>query len=445
MDPQAKSNESRPIYNCHTHIFTLNDVPDKFSKGMLLITIPISFLKKSGILRWLIKILPKIIFRYNDGLERMANLVRHTFDPNSNKERSQEEIFNNLQSYYPKHTKFVVLTMDMDYMINGKKCKKENSNFYHQLENLAKMKSKPAYKDLIYPFIHVDPRRLEEQNEEYLDNVKVYVQQKGFAGIKIYPALGYFPFDRRLKDIYDFALEKNLPITTHSMVGTVYFRGCKKELLNTNKFTHPKTNKDLPGKHPKYYTQHFTHPLNYECFFRPDFLAKEWGIREADAIKYQKLKFCFGHYGGSKEWLRFLQDPWIPQQKDSLDLKKWDHRIEKRGLWQYVKSLLSTNQKNSTYSWFSYITDMICKNEDRNLYADISYILWNKDLFPLLKILLETREHLRKHLLLGTDFYVVAQKSAERELTINLRGYLGEELFKQISEINPIDFLKRNP
>jgi hypothetical protein len=49
---------------------------------------------------------------------------------------------------------------------------------------------------------------------------------------------------------------------------------------------------------------------------------------------------------------------------------------------------------------------------------------------------------MKKRILFGTDYYVVTQKGAERELSIGIRSYLGEELFFQIAEDNVKEFLK---
>jgi hypothetical protein len=63
-------------------------------------------------------------------------------------------------------------------------------------------------------------------------------------------------------------------------------------------------------------------------------------------------------------------------------------------------------------------------------------------MFPLLKVILENNDRIRTHTLFGSDFYVVSKAGAERDLCLQLRGYLGEELFRQIAEVNPRNFLK---
>jgi uncharacterized protein len=43
--------------------------------------------------------------------------------------------------------------------------------------------------------------------------------------------------------------------------------------------------------------------------------------------------------------------------------------------------------------------------------------------------------------LFGTDYYMVEQETSERAFGLNLRGELGEVLWKQIAEDNPKNFL----
>jgi predicted TIM-barrel fold metal-dependent hydrolase len=54
------------------------------------------------------------------------------------------------------------------------------------------------------------------------------------------------------------------------------------------------------------------------------------------------------------------------------------------------------------YSWFSIICDLM--RTYKNVYADISYTLNDITLLPLLKMILEVDENIRKKVLFGTDF-----------------------------------------
>jgi len=85
------------------------------------------------------------------------------------------------------------------------------------------------------------------------------------------------------------------------------------------------------------------------------------------------------------------------------------------------------------------VTQMVIDKYE-NVYADISFILHDETLFPLLKFILED-EKVRYKVLFGSDYYVVSQKDTEKDLHFNLRGYLGETLFELISNENPRKFL----
>lgn len=435
------SEENYTIYNSHVHTFNLNHVHNKFTKGMFLfnLVIPISFFRRFGLLRWILRRLEN---SRNQTIKRLAYFIIHAYNVEANRVKSQKEILADLKSYYPRRTKFIVLTMDLDFMINGKEQK--NSRFNDQLRDLVKMKDTKVNKNIVYPFIHADPRRIEKY-PFFQKRLRVYLQKKIFYGIKIYPALGYFPFDKRLKPVYDFALEHNLPITSHCSIGPVFYRGKRKHFKNhdfyrNNALYHPKTGKKLPGRKPKYYTQHFTHPLNYLCLFDSEFLSEYWNISREEAEKYKKLKICLGHFGGSDEWMKYLKDPWNPRKKSPLNIKEWNHTIEREGFWYRWSRFFFPKSPQERPSWFSIISEMLLKYP--NLYADVSYSLSDAEMDPLLKLLLTKNKKLGKKILFGTDFYMVSTQGAERELSIRLRSYLGEELFKQIANENPKVFIK---
>jgi predicted TIM-barrel fold metal-dependent hydrolase len=415
-------NQNAPayFYNAHTHIFTLNHVPDKFAKGyfgFFGFTIKLSWLKRVGILRWLIKTIPKIKRSDYDVAERMINLIKHG-GGNTGEGRSQEKIFNALQAYYPEGTRFIVLPMDMEYMNAGK----VPEPYSTQIEQLAGLKGKTEYSDLIFPFVFADPRRISQQ-PEYLGNLLDWLSSKIFSGIKMYPALGYWPFNQQLEMVYDYALEHNIPIISHCVRGVVHDRG-KKLFAN-----HPiKTEAALPGKKAKEYTSHFTHPINFHALLDSTIITQYWGKKK----DYSKLKVCIAHFGGSDEWRKYLMNPWVADNDNSMQEKHASLKIEN---WCFE---LETSASN--YSWFTVIKDMIEKYE--NVYADISFMLYDRELWPLLKLLLTTNPDLRERVLFGTDYYVVAQKGTERELSIGIRSYLGEELFYQIARKNVDRFLE---
>jgi predicted TIM-barrel fold metal-dependent hydrolase len=400
------------IINCHAHCFTLDHAPDYFAKNYF--PVKLSWLKRSRILNWFVRNAAGFMKESGDMLERLSNLLTYGNHP------QQEDIIKKLLSYYPVGSKFVLLTMDMDYMAAGKPKK----HYIQQLHELASVKQKEPFRDIIYPFIFADPRRIVEQ-PNYLAIMEEYIKSGVFQGIKFYPALGYWPFDKALRPVYEMALAYDVPLLYHCAKGIVHYRG-KKQYT-----THPFDDRlVLPSTKPKEFTAHFTHPVNFECLLNEDMLSRLWAISKAEASKFSRLKICIGHHGGDDEWDRYLQYPWYrdvarqDSQYQSLQPENWSFEIGPR---------------EGQYSWFSIICDLMKKYP--NVYSDVSYTLYKDSCYPLLKVMLENDDDLSEKLLFGTDFYVVSKAASEREFSINLRGYLGEKLFWKLADKNPKRYL----
>lgn len=432
MPEQNNTTSPAPyIINCHAHCFTIYHVPEYFPKKLFFLywLLPISWIIKNRFVRKAVKALNykwlrKILFLKEETVQRIS-LFAEYFDERIN---SQEKVIKYLQSFYPAKTRFVLLTMDMEYMGAGKPQKK----FEEQLKELEDLKKQPQYSNIIYPFVFADPRR------PNVTNLIVNKLMEGnFTGIKIYPALGYFPFDIRLREIYIYACEHQVPIMTHCIKGVVYFRGSKTEAFN-GETIHPlkRINQPLVGDKAEEYTVNFTHPLNFECLLNHTILKELWG---QDAPDLSKLKICLGHYGGDNEWMKYLTDPWLPS---SYTDGKWQP-LDVTHPWfdEEKKGKLDTR----AYSWFSICNELMFKYP--NVYADISYIVSNPDIYPMLKMVLTMPYYARiKHkILFGTDYFVVAKEGSDRELSIKLRAFLGEQLYEQIAFTNPKAFLAITP
>jgi len=412
------------IINTHSHCFTIEHVPDYFVKRLFILyrLFPIRWIIKHQFIRTVIRWLDKKWLVNLLGLGSSIDRIRifaEYFELGT-----QEKMINYLQSFYPKGTRLVLLTMDMEFMAAGKPA----SNFDQQLNELAKLKQNEKYKNLIYPFVFADPRRANVSGI-----VKENINSGLFQGIKIYPALGYYPFDKRLKEVYEFALEKNLPITTHCIKGVVYFRGSKKEAFG-GAGTHPLSGQQLFGKKAEDYTLNFTHPLNFECLLNHELLKKLWG---EDAPDLRNLKICLGHYGGDDEWMKYLTVPWLPNSYVDggvFSPRDVDHP------WFDPPKPKKLEEKRA-YSWFSVISELMKKYP--NVYADISYTLKNEAVFPMLKMVLTMPYYkdIRDRVLFGTDYFVVSKVGSDREMSIKIRTFLGESLFRKIAEENPQKFL----
>ena len=354
------------IHNCHIHTFSNQNVPDGFLAFNLL-----KYLRSGRRAAFVSKLLRRIIpFTDNDKLERLATFLDY------GAKESQKIIFQTIRAFYPqKHTKFVVLSLDMDQMGAGSAPK----DYLHQLAELESLRGQ--YPQAIIPFINADPRR-----EGIAALVQEYINRRYFGGIKLYPPLGYYPFDQRLRPVYRFAEAKQLPIITHCSRGGITFKG----KITPQMRVHPKTGQHLAGNSPASFSDNYTHPENYR-----------WVLEE-----FPTLKLSFAHYGGGKEWYKYLHHPRFAEKDEK--------------------------------SWLKIISDFI--EAYPNVYADIAFTAADENLWPLLKVLLNTPK-LREKILFGSDVYMAQLVGSEREFSIGLRGYLGEDDYRQIAEINPKRFL----
>ncbi len=352
------------IYNCHIHTFNENDIARKYLPlGLVRFLATTTGFQTIGFLLNLLNPLTS-----NDQFRKYVRFVK------IGRYKAQKEIFEECQKFYPVNSKFIVLAMDMAYMNAGKVPR----SYMEQLGELAELKR--AYPDAILPFVHLDPRR-----PDMMDMLRKCIEEWGYSGIKIYPSVGYFPYDPRLTPAYEYAERNNLPVISHcSPFNPTHNKGWPweiKALLSGSKIP-----LDLDTCNRKRLCSNFANPLNYKFVLE----------------KHTKLRLCLAHFGSEHYWHQFLDHP---EDKDS---------------------------------WLLLIKDMM--EEHKNLYADISFTLNNREFFPLLKVLLSDPK-INEQILFGSDYYMVETKATERCFGIDLRGYLGEKKFRTISYDNPRRFL----
>ena len=147
-------------------------------------------------------------------------------------------------------------------------------------------------------------------------------------------------------------------------------------------------------------------PYRADLFTRPDAFVP---VMRA----FPKLRICLAHFGGQADWRAYAQG------QAPLGDENWQVRIRR----------------------------MIGSGEWPNLWTDISYTLFYfDDYIPFLRLFLTGDEphhdRLRKRVLFGSDYYMTRQeKLSEREICFRLRNALGEEVFRQIAEVNPAIWL----
>ena len=354
------------ITNSHAHIFTFDHVPEKF----LPLRLVRYFAKKKRyirVARFLSNLWP---WSDKDVLDRFASFVRQGY------EKSQEDILKGLMRFYPKNTRFVLLPMDMEYMKAGKPKK----GYLDQVKELRELKKDEKYTDILLPFVFAHPER-----PGVTEHVKEYIEEHKFSGIKIYPPLGYYPFDDRLDDVYAFAEENQVPVMTHCSHPVVFYKGkIRKEWRK-----HPLTGETLKKEKNRKFADNWTHPDNYKEVFR----------------KFPKLKLCYGHFGGSSEWKKYYE---------------------------------FTEEKEYQESWYYKIRQMI--KQHPNAFADVSYSLAEEGLYPMLKLIMLDK-NLREKVLFGSDFYMAKIEGKEFKFSVELRTEMGEKDFWQIAETNPGRYL----
>lgn len=365
-----------PVYtNIHTHIFNVECAPRRFM-GIPLPRFVFNRQAVRRVTRWMKRLLPG----KRDRLERLANLLI------VGTRRNQEEVWHDLLQAYPHmRTRFVVLTLDMDLMEAGTL----KNNYETQIEQLYRVKR--SYPEQLLPFISIDPRK------QYPGGVYGYLEKQmprfGFVGLKIYPALGFYPFAPGLEDAYRFAVERKLPVMVHCNKTGIWFQGeIRNEHLYPESFNKSVPRHDYSAQKDlknKVFKNNFSDPSNYgevlEIF--PD------------------LKLCFSHYGGASEMLK-AGPGGSSSEKDNFYLK---------------------------------IREMIKKHE--NVYADIAYTLGDID--DIGDILLKDLEDekIRERLLFGTDFFLALQERSERGLLDHLLKIIPADFYYQIAVTNPDNFL----
>lgn len=355
--------------------------------------------------------------------------------------KKQYKIFHTLTRQYPLHTRFVILPMDMDYMDAGK----PRCNYMEQLTELKKLRRNNP--ETALPFVFADPRRL-SADPGYADMVKTCIEKEHFKGIKTYPALGYYPFDKDLLPLMLYACEHEIPVLNHCIRGVIFYRGEKKKEWNYHPIFSQSTDDEklqLFQKKNVDFSTNFTHPLNYLCLldekrlrqllihYNDPALFALFGFTDAETPLQKtlcKLKVCFGHFGGEDEWARYLESD-RDLRNNTLQFHpdrglnfSEDSALE--GIWRYA-------------SWFSIIYSLMLQYP--NVYADISYILHDAQTHPLLKTTLLPQSGVADRVLFGTDFYVVRSQQSDKQMWANMVAALAPEELAQMAISNPRKFL----
>ncbi len=256
------------ITNCHIHTFTDQHAPQDFPfRGARhLRRVPRVILA----LAWAARLA---------GQEDLADRLHRLYQfQQQGAQGSQDKIFDDVRAQYPGDTRFVILPMEM----RGAGYGEVPVPLPQQHDELARMRQNQTYAGQVLPFATVDPR-VPGSIEECLRAIT----ELGFAGLKIYPRLGFAPDHPRLmSEIYPVVAERNLPVLSHCSRG-----GLQGRQIDT------------------YVADTYTRPQAYLPVLRA----------------FPQMRVCLAHFGGLTEWQAFLTgtptrdgENWMVQIRDML-------------------------------------------------------------------------------------------------------------------------------
>ena len=163
-----------------------------------------------------------------------------------------------------------------------------------QLEELIQLQQ--AQRGRVFPFLAVDPRR--EGIADFLRDgtvvlnghaVPVVSHQGPFYGVKIYPPLGYLPDHPVLQQVYDFCIERDLPITTHCQPASFYAFLFESQQASDGVF--------------------YAHPKNWEPILTQP--------------RFRNLRLNMAHFGGSAAVNAYAADPDSPDAEWARWIARW--------------------------------------------------------------------------------------------------------------------------
>lgn len=386
------------ITNVHSHVFTAGCAHDQFFK----VALPKALHRWADEIKWFMekpgvrKFIERMARRSGDGL-----FMRYLQFIEVGTQSTQEEVFRTLKKAYEPlgpEVRFIALTLNMDHMdphLSG------HARIDTQLAEVERVRI--DHPNNFFPFVGVDPRHL--QGAALRDWVREKIERGMFFGIKLYPSLGFFPFDPALDELYRWAAANGVPVMTHCTRGGVYYTGRMANVLTSD------TPLSLAPDHPampaiharvagyraakwvmrnnKYACNVFLHPDN----FRP--------VLDA----HPALRVCFAHFGGDDQLLG--EEHELAQR--GIDADNFHHKVM---------------QMMDAYP---------------TVFTDISYTLYKDEVYKTLIPLIDGPYSDR--ILFGTDFFMTLRERKEEELLYGCINALQLQRFNKIAGPNIDRFL----
>ena len=398
------------FYNAHSHVFTMRNAPKKFLHLYLpkVVADSVDTITDTKVGAWFMQLLLKR-FGGNWG-KRYASFLQ------IGKSKDQLSVFETLMAQYSDTTmKFVALSMYMEKA----GADVSETGFEGQLEEL--MMIKKQYPDNLLIFMGIDPR-WKYSGDELRDVVKGYFGKKiqvsstrsvyPFVGLKIYPSMGFYGFDERLKPTFEWAADNRVPILSHcNYLGGVFNNDTSHIKANLDPFDvySGKTySKNFPGLPPPHYhnktsfvkkilgTEQNDPNMNTCSYFLEPISFKT--MLNHFAEKKKTLKLCLAHFGGD------------------------DHILAEKN-HQTVPQLYGMLQQN----WCGQIKDPM--KQFPGVYTDISYALAKDPTHDYICEQLDIPEY-GDRILFGTDFFLTEREMPEKD---NVERFKDKAVKKQLT------------
>lgn len=247
------------ITNCHIHTNTAQHAPVDFPfpAARVLRNSPGLILFIAGVLRLL-------------GQQNLADQVDRLYQfQQTGAQPTQDLIFREVKKHYPGNTRFVILPMDM----RGAGYGAVPVGLRAQHDELAALRMADDHLGQVLPFATLDPE-VPGSVEECLRAIT----ELGFAGLKIYPRIGFPPDHPRLmNEVYPVVAERNLPVMTHCSRGGVQGRSVD-----------------------DYTADGYTRPYAYLPVLRA----------------FPELRICLAHFGGQRDWAAYVNAAETPGREN---------------------------------------------------------------------------------------------------------------------------------
>ena len=335
--------------------------------------------------KYLEHFLHKIIgYSDTDSFSNIAYFIN--FGKNQNTEAIATKLFN----YYPEKTIFCPLMMDMQPK-KGEGIKGNiKAEYPIQIERMIDLRKQHA--DKLLPFVAIDPRRPRVFNDIFL---KAFWPECHFFGIKIYSSLGYLPSHPELMKIFEVCEEKNIPVVAHCGGASVrssyhHLQGIKGRRRKDGNYgtEYEDFKEDRWFFRPNSYARYFNDPRNWEPVLHA----------------FPNLRLDLAHFGSDEEWEK-----------------------------------LKCGENNT---WASRVMDLMLRYD--NVYADVSFNIFNHRIFDLIKKVLKNNQLIAERTLYGSEFYMVIIKGHFRSIKVDFTVFMGDRIMKQIASANPRRFLGLN-